>query len=123
MTQWRQDTSEDNQNWENFKRNFLTRFTRIDSDLHIAWNLKELRQTGSISKYIQEYEKLRLKAPPSMSLDNAFARLNFFDGLKPQIHLHMNIERCDGICTIYLEAELAEQKAEALNKAYNNQRP
>ncbi|KAK3819028.1 MAG: Retrotransposon gag protein-domain-containing protein [Benniella sp.] len=71
--------------WEHFKYHFLTRFQNPNVKFFARSTLYTLKQTGSVTKYIAEFEKCRavlddLTEPEAIQL--------FLNGLKPKLQEH-----------------------------------
>jgi len=71
--------------WEHFKHHFKARFENPNAKFFARSKLYSLKQTGSVTKYIAEFEKSRavledLTEPEAMQL--------FLNGLKPKLQEH-----------------------------------
>lgn len=72
-------------NWNLFKQALLARFDSPNSKYFARSKLYELKQRGSVTKYISEFEDLRSKID---DLGQAEAIQAFLNGLKPKLQEH-----------------------------------
>ncbi|KAF9157951.1 hypothetical protein BGX20_003646, partial [Mortierella sp. AD010] len=74
-----------NNSWESFKAALLKRFESPNAKYFARSKLYELKQRGSVTKYISEFEDLRSRID---DLGEAEAIQAFLNGLKPKLQEH-----------------------------------
>ena len=76
--------------WSTFKAAFLGAFQTLDAK-RIAWDSMEiLRQRTSVTDYANRFSGLLLEIPHMHPADAIY---QFVKGLKPQIHVHVELQR------------------------------
>lgn len=76
--------------WDEFKTAFISRFTPIDPAETARQRLARCRQTKSATAYTSEFDSIILNLP---QMDEADKLYKFISGLKPQIQIHVTLQR------------------------------
>lgn len=70
------------QKYSQYKADLLTQFERPVYKITINQYLKNLRQTGTLTKYTRAHKGLHLRTPPIMIFDVLNTCVNYIFGLK-----------------------------------------
>ena len=76
--------------WPTFKAAFLEAFQTLDAERIARDNMEDLRQRTSVTDYANHFSGLLLEVPYMHPADAIY---QFVKGLKPQIRLHVELQR------------------------------
>lgn len=76
--------------WQQFKDAYIKRFTPIDPEVTAREKLDKLSQTHSVMAYAQEFNACMLELP---RMDEPDRIHHFIKGLKPQVRIHVKLQR------------------------------
>ena len=76
--------------WAAFKASFLEAFQTIDAERVARDRMENLRQRTSVTDYANQFSGLLLEVPEMHPADAVY---RFVKGLKPQIRLHVELQR------------------------------
>ena len=91
--------------WTTFKAAFLEAFQTLDAERIARDNMENLRQRTSVTDYANQFSGLLLEVPHMHPADAIY---QFVKGLKPQIRLHVELQRPSTVNDAMRLAEAAD---------------
>ena len=97
--------------WAAFKASFLEAFQTIDAERMARDRMENLKQRASVSDYANQFSGLLLEVPEMHPADAVY---RFVRGLKPQIRLHVELQRPTTVNDAIRLAQVVAQGAQAV---------
>ena len=106
--------------WTTFKAAFLEAFQTLDAERIARDNMENLRQRTSVTDYANQFSGLLLEVPHMHPADAIY---QFVKGLKPQICLHVELQRPSTVNDAMRLAEAAVSALYYTRPTYHINRP